>query len=493
MKLYFSDYFEVSKDVIEKYGAFNISLVADLPLFIDPFLLFNSQKPQYKKLHDEMIQYLKFLKGKSENSSLSASLITYWYRFPEVEQTWLGFSTTSNKGSGLGKKFAFALYLNLHRIFHDFGEERITQGSHLEKLCLIGSGVGRDNISDFTTNLIHKFLLEYTQKFAKKYLAEKYRKEISVEKVKFNYETESWMSAVYELPYLNGDYVILTPKDILTKDETWINKQDFLENFDVIPNSISDDTLRAQVNNYFAKILHKDNTKKDKDNPTKKDKKEAAFHTLQEFPQIIDYYIRYKEENGEDAQNISSYKVTESEEIYIDQFRKLSETLAQQTNFYLSIGDTYAEALERVIFLKDIIENKDGYRIFFHKGKLITKEDDIQILFRLTWRATPSDINREVNNGRGPVDFKASRGRKDKTLVEFKLASNSQLKRNLEKQVEIYEVANDTKKSIKVILFFTYEEKKKVEKILEELKISNNPNIVLIDARSDNKPSASKA
>lgn len=48
------------------------------------------------------------------------------------------------------------------------------------------------------------------------------------------------------------------------------------------------------------------------------------------------------------------------------------------------------------------------------------------------------DVNREVNNGRGPVDFKISKGSKDTTLVEFKLASNSKLKNNLAKQVDIY-------------------------------------------------------
>src|SRR3712207_6984239 len=51
--------------------------------------------------------------------------------------------------------------------------------------------------------------------------------------------------------------------------------------------------------------------------------------------------------------------------------------------------------------------------------------------------ATPLDVNREVNNGRGPVDFKVSMGSADKTLVEFKLASNSQLQRNLANQVAI--------------------------------------------------------
>jgi hypothetical protein len=41
-----------------------------LPLFIDPFLLFRSRKPEYRGLHDEIIKYLRFLKGKSANSPL---------------------------------------------------------------------------------------------------------------------------------------------------------------------------------------------------------------------------------------------------------------------------------------------------------------------------------------------------------------------------------------------------------------------------------------
>jgi len=44
MKLYFSDFFEVSRSELEEHGAFDVSLLADLPLFIDPFLLFNSRK-----------------------------------------------------------------------------------------------------------------------------------------------------------------------------------------------------------------------------------------------------------------------------------------------------------------------------------------------------------------------------------------------------------------------------------------------------------------
>jgi hypothetical protein len=44
-KIYFTDFFDIPPTLLEEYGAFNISLVNDLPLFIDPFLLFNSQNP----------------------------------------------------------------------------------------------------------------------------------------------------------------------------------------------------------------------------------------------------------------------------------------------------------------------------------------------------------------------------------------------------------------------------------------------------------------
>lgn len=50
----------------------------------------------------------------------------------------------------------------------DVGEETVTDASHLAKLALVIDGVGRDTISDFTTNLIKHFLCTYTQEFANK-------------------------------------------------------------------------------------------------------------------------------------------------------------------------------------------------------------------------------------------------------------------------------------------------------------------------------------
>jgi hypothetical protein len=485
IQLYFSDFFGVSPSSLRRYGAFNISLLSDLPLFVDPFLLFNSEKRHYRALHDRIIEYLRFLRNKSEQGQVDADLVDAWYRFPEIKQNWLGFAGHGNRGRGLGPTFAAALNENLQKLFGSFGAEKITKGSHLEKLCLIREGVGRDCISDFTNNLILEFLLEYTQTFALKHISPALRKCFAVPKVRFNYNTETWASASYELPIFAGSYVLLTPRDILTKDDTWINRSELIDDFHSIPSAIPNAQLRAQINNYFRKALPK--------RPGKKDEREAAFKTIQHFPELIDFYIKLKEDTGDRAKSLSAAVVELSEQLYLRQFGQLPQLLSATTPFYNTGADTYEEAHQRVQFLKDVIENKGGHRIFYIDGQSLEREEDLHILFRLTWYATVSDVTREANDGRGPVDFKVSRGRRDKTLVEFKLAKNSHLQANLQHQAEIYQKASDAHRTIKVIFYFSPAQRRRVDEILKRLKLTTSRDIVLVDARKDNKPSGSKA
>ena len=126
-------------------------------------------------------------------------------------------------------------------------------------------------------------------------------------------------------------------------------------------------------------------------------------------------------------------------------------------------------------------------------GRPFSSEKEVQLMFGLVWCNTEFDINREPNNGRGPVDFKASFGAGDKSLIEFKLGSNRQLKRNLEHQAEIYQKASDAHGSIKVIVYRSIDELRKVQRVLKDLKLVDNPDVVLVDARKENKPSGSKA
>jgi hypothetical protein len=191
---------------------------------------------------------------------------------------------------------------------------------------------------------------------------------------------------------------------------------------------------------------------------------------------------------GAERDNISA-----TEFLFVHQLRELQRALQQSTRFYETGSLTYAECHARLTYLKDVIENKGGHRLFYHNGVPIEREQDLQILYRLVWFGTPSDVSREVNDGRGPVDFKVSRGARDKTLVEMKLAKNSHLERNLEKQVRIYQAASDAERGIKAIIFFTQAEQHRAKGILDKLGLLGHKDIVLIDARDDNKPSGSKA
>lgn len=489
MKIYFSDFFNIDEHTLEDYGAFNLSLINDLPLFVDPFLLFGSEKIEYQNLHISIIKYLTFLKDKAKIGIFNKFQIQSWYIFPEVKQNWLGYSKIGNNGRGLNMKFGKAFSSNINIVFDDLGKEIITQSSHLEKAGLFEIAVGKDNISDFTTNLIKDFLCEYTQSFAIQNINESLLKNVNVEKAYFNYDLERWVHKTYKLPFIFDDYVLLTPKDLLTKDDNWINSNDLRGNFTGIINSISNGQLRHEVFNYYFKCLPKH--EKNKKN-TQKEITKAVYDTIRMFPDIINFYVKSKEENKEGAKNLSKQNVKKIEAIFIQNLQKFVQLLLDNSKFYnISENSSYNESLKRLQYLKTVIEDNDGYKLFYVDGNPIKREEDLQIIFRLTWYASDYDVNREVNNGRGPVDYSISKGSLDKTLIEFKLASNSKLKQNLEKQVEIYEKANNTKNSIKVILYFDEKEFEKITNILNMLGLNNSPNIILIDASK--KISASNA
>ena len=126
MATFFSDTFGLNSEVLDSYGAFDISIINDLPLFIDPFLLFHSDKSEYQALHSQIIEYLIFLRDRAAQGSVSEGDLRNWYCFPEVKQNWLGYSFAGNSGRGLGVKFADALSRDFME--HDYMIEAMSIG-----------------------------------------------------------------------------------------------------------------------------------------------------------------------------------------------------------------------------------------------------------------------------------------------------------------------------------------------------------------------------
>ena len=290
--VYFSEWFDVDAKKLEGYGALDISVVADLPMFIDPFLLFNSDKPEYQALHESIIEYLRFLRSQA-GDGLAPGLVDAWYRFAEVKQNWLGFVVDGNSGHGLGRKFARELNEALTSLLSDLGEEVTTESTHVEKVSLIRRGVGRDTISDFSTNLIKHYLCSYTEKFTLEHIDQTQRREFVVPRAVFSYRNKVWMPKTYTLPELESDFVLLTPMDMLTLDDTWINRSDMIGSFDSVVAAVPDEQQRATVSRYLTERL---STK-----PKPKEVKEARAKVFAAFPWMVDLYIKLKEDAREEA------------------------------------------------------------------------------------------------------------------------------------------------------------------------------------------------
>ena len=484
-QLLFSDYFEIDTSVLEQYGSLNICIESDLPLFIDPFLLFASDKVEYQDLHEKIVGHLIDLKQIAV-SNTQADLL-HLFQFPEIKQNWLGLCKWGNNGKGLGPKFARDLIKAFNGFYSNFGDETITSSSHIEKLTLVGSGIGRDFISDFTTNLMLDYLLEYTQKFARLYLQESKRKEFSV-RCTFDSNLMIWKPKTFELPYFfkganEEDFLILTPIDILTKDDAFICHGDFTSKFSQITNALDNSTLRHSINRYFREILPQ--------KPKKVDIDRAIDATVQQYPEILDYYIQHQEENRDKASALSAEKVNKfRNELLLTLDVLYKHIITKHSDFYQILPNSYQSALQRVQYLKEVIEDNDGYRIFYKDREPIASEETIQRIFRLTWFASPLDLNSEVNNGRGPADYKISYGDRDSTIVEFKLGRSSSLEKNLLNQTEIYKKASRSIRDIKVILCYTKTEIEKVARVLKRINLENTENVIVIDATR--KESASK-
>ncbi|MPW27065.1 hypothetical protein GC105_14880 [Alkalibaculum sp. M08DMB] len=497
--MFFSERFKVDSDLIKAYGAVDISLVCDIPLFIDPMLIFNSDK--YQSLHQEIIRYFHFLFIKSKEG-LSTKEIDAWFNFSEVPNNWLGYSLIGNKGLALGRKFAKFLYNN---IGFALNTKSISKSQHIEKAMLLYEGSGKDKVSDLTVNLIKRFLCEYTEDFAKEHIDPDLCQTIPVDKAYFNYETESFVSREYTLPFLYNskgkiEYVLLTPYDILREDEPSINREDFYKSHERIRAAIENDTLRAYVNNYIGQAVrqYEENQKRSRrairENSIQKVEKNAFQEIVREYPELYDYYIKLQEANTDEIKKQCMQELNK-------QLEKLM--IASKNLISLFVSNEYVleenlsareEAKKRLAFFKYIIEDCDGYKNLFVKGQQIAKENDLQRLFRFVWHGSNYKIDSEPNNGRGQADFIVSMGQRNQNIIEFKLASNSTL-RHVFTQVKIYEAANCTDGSLIAIFYFSESEYQIARQVVINAghKDAINKSIFLIDCRNDNKASASIA
>jgi hypothetical protein len=127
----------------------------DVPLYVDPFLLWKSPSLQEQSLHTAVIASFNAV-GQLQKTD-PADAVDLLNRLSECEETGLGVGK-SRRGRRIGEAAAKEIL----RLFRDVPDIERQGIGHIEVLQLYVDRISKDRISDFTCSFLKSFLIDYT-------------------------------------------------------------------------------------------------------------------------------------------------------------------------------------------------------------------------------------------------------------------------------------------------------------------------------------------
>jgi hypothetical protein len=279
---------EARRFLLEGISQFEVDFVIprlgiDVPLGIDPFLLYKSHDEDLRNLHSKVLKAFNFGIRAVGNGDLETA--RRLFLFPEPIEIGLGYSRGSRKGAGVGsvlRDFIIGTFQSSLPLL-----ERGVR--HIEEMQLLSVGIGPDRISDIISNLSKSFLVAYTQRQCDLWHIP-VMKDVPVSHV-FNFDRHEWEDGYFDLPVspIDGSPILLVPRRIV-RVLPWINYSDF---------------LRMEFSAYLrAKGMSSGKSKK-----SYEALKLSVVGVTRAEVQHVDRYISSKEAAGDQARPSLSYLV----------------------------------------------------------------------------------------------------------------------------------------------------------------------------------------
>ena len=212
----FSTAFKIRKTQAE-LDFVDVRLSKDNLVFLDPFAI--AQRPE-RWSHECHLSLMAFFQRvvddiRAGHHNEARQLLSY---LREPNETRLGFSAGRPQGAGIGKTQAEQLYEALKR------SAAVKTGflSSLEECELMIEGIGRDKISDLTTNIIRSHLVEYTKDQCT--LLGVPFQQVPLSPC-FDTHQMTWVSRYGELPVWHGQPIMLVPKAIVRFDPAYEHRK----------------------------------------------------------------------------------------------------------------------------------------------------------------------------------------------------------------------------------------------------------------------------
>ncbi|TFZ40795.1 hypothetical protein E4100_04360 [Soehngenia longivitae] len=446
---------------LEELKVFDSLMDEDSNFFINIKRLKDTEVPEFKNSYAKINDYFRdlgiLLKASKNPQDKFYKTAVKKFDFSEIRGINLGFSK-GTRGAGFGTKLS-------NQIIKD-ASEIIKSGSDQPEIfhltSLFEQNVGPDRLSDMIATLIYDDIVKYTKRV---YI------ELGINKD--NYPEYSFEAGLLINPY-KGCELLLLPIDIL-------HELPIAKSWDDIDRVVSEnETIKKEMNELVGKEW-----KKLASSQKKRYIKDYIFMKPDILAKVIEDYR---------STNVKPYDIYQNTDYKI--LRLINFIIKGNKELNLSNINSYESSLEIIGIYKNWVENQKGYTTLRgtntrDEEKAIQKTlHGIALYYCMT---NNLDISPESNTGRGPVDFKISRGN-DKTVVEIKLTSNRETLHGFEIQIEEYAKSEGTENKIFLLIDNGRSSNiiRKVEESYENRKkAGENPaTVIVIDAKP--KESASK-
>jgi hypothetical protein len=267
-------------------------LGVDVPVGIDPFLLFKSRDPEHRNLHGSLVAAFNAGIDAIRRGSLPEA--HRLFDFPEVSAIGLGYTEGGKRGSGVGT------YLSGLIIDTLVGSPSLQERGirHVEEMQLVSAGIGPDRVSDIAANVLKRFLIEYTQRQCAIWKLP-LKSDVPVDHI-YDPSSQQWEDSYEDLPVspVDGSPILLVPRR-LVRILPWINYDDF---------------IRTEFRAYLSAKLQtsRRSTRKSAANAGKPpivdtQPKEAVVTVTRSDISLVERYVRTRERQSAEARPAIDY------------------------------------------------------------------------------------------------------------------------------------------------------------------------------------------
>jgi len=266
----------------------DIRLNRDTPLFVDPYAISIRDDSWSAQCNNEIVAFFQTAIDyiRTQQAGRAKTLLN---GLGEPNETCLGLSRRTPRGRGVSGRQA----LNLYDALAGSAAAQTGQLSALADSDLFVEGIGRDKMSDITTNIIRRHLIAYTQQQCKLHSIPLQRNVPSGRL--WDGARHTWTEEYVELPVVGGKKILLVPK-FSVRRRLSLESQEFYNHY--MLNFLQEDHLRRDTSLVHVlkkgkRVVYKTELKEK--HPLNKD---DLFRFAREHPNVLEMYKRIKGAQG---------------------------------------------------------------------------------------------------------------------------------------------------------------------------------------------------